>query len=32
MGGDAFLAMGKPNNGGTKLFSVSGHVKSSRQL
>ncbi len=26
MGGDAFLAMGKPNNGGTKLFSVSGHV------
>jgi NADH-quinone oxidoreductase subunit F len=25
-GGDAFLAMGKPNNGGTKLFSVSGHV------
>lgn len=26
MGGDAFLAVGKPNNGGTKLFSVSGHV------
>lgn len=26
MGGDAFLALGKPNNGGTKLFSVSGHV------
>ena len=26
-GGDAFLALGKPNNGGTKLFSVSGHVK-----
>jgi NADH-quinone oxidoreductase subunit F len=25
-GGDAFLNMGKPNNGGTKLFSVSGHV------
>ncbi len=25
-GGDAFLAMGKPNNGGTKLFSVTGHV------
>ena len=25
-GGDAFLALGKPNNGGTKLFSVSGHV------
>jgi NADH-quinone oxidoreductase subunit F len=27
-GGDAFLALGKPNNGGTKLFSVSGHVNS----
>jgi NADH-quinone oxidoreductase subunit F len=26
-GGDAFLAMGKPNNGGTKIFSVSGHVE-----
>ncbi|MEP7329547.1 MAG: NADH-quinone oxidoreductase subunit NuoF [Betaproteobacteria bacterium] len=25
-GGDAFLALGKPNNGGTKLFSVSGDV------
>ena len=25
-GGEAFLNMGKPNNGGTKLFSVSGHV------
>jgi len=25
-GGDAFLALGKPNSGGTKLFSVSGHV------
>ena len=25
-GGAAFLALGKPNNGGTKLFSVSGHV------
>ena len=25
-GADAFLALGKPNNGGTKLFSVSGHV------
>ena len=25
-GGEAFLALGKPNNGGTKLFSVSGHV------
>ncbi|VAX13933.1 NADH-ubiquinone oxidoreductase chain F [hydrothermal vent metagenome] len=25
-GGQWFLDMGKPNNGGTKLFSVSGHV------
>jgi NADH-quinone oxidoreductase subunit F len=25
-GADAFLALGKPNNGGTKVFSVSGHV------
>jgi NADH-quinone oxidoreductase subunit F len=25
-GGRAFLELGKPNNGGTKLFSVSGHV------
>jgi len=25
-GADAFLAMGRPNNGGTKLFSVTGHV------
>lgn len=25
-GPDAYLAAGKPNNGGTKLFSVSGHV------
>ena len=25
-GGDAFLSLGKPNNGGTKLFSVSGNV------
>ncbi|MFM2408118.1 MAG: hypothetical protein RL358_860 [Pseudomonadota bacterium] len=25
-GGQAFLEIGKPNNGGTKLFSVSGHV------
>ena len=25
-GGDAFLTLGKPNNGGTKLFSVTGHV------
>ena len=26
MGGQSFLELGKPNNGGTKLFSVSGHV------
>jgi len=26
MGADAYLGTGKPNNGGTKLFSVSGHV------
>jgi NADH-quinone oxidoreductase subunit F len=26
-GADAFLGMGKPNNGGTKIFSVSGHVE-----
>lgn len=26
MGGDDYLNLGKPNNGGTKLFSVSGHV------
>lgn len=26
MGGESFLNLGKPNNGGTKLFSVSGHV------
>ena len=25
-GGEAFLALGRPNNGGTKLFSVTGHV------
>ena len=25
-GPDAYLALGKPNNGGTKLFSVTGHV------
>ena len=25
-GCDAFLALGRPNNGGTKLFSVTGHV------
>ncbi|MDR2925982.1 MAG: SLBB domain-containing protein, partial [Azoarcus sp.] len=26
MGGEAFQNLGKPNSGGTKLFSVSGHV------
>lgn len=26
MGSEAYLAAGKPNNGGSKLFSVSGHV------
>ncbi|WP_153109038.1 NADH-quinone oxidoreductase subunit NuoF [Propionivibrio limicola] len=26
LGGDAFLNAGKPNNGGTKIFSISGHV------
>ncbi|MCX7672476.1 MAG: NADH-quinone oxidoreductase subunit NuoF [Thiobacillaceae bacterium] len=26
-GGQAFLELGKPNNGGTKIFSVSGHVE-----
>jgi NADH-quinone oxidoreductase subunit F len=26
IGGSAYLEIGKPNNGGTKLFSVSGHV------
>ncbi len=25
-GADAFLALGRPNNGGTRLFSVTGHV------
>ncbi|MDE1982365.1 MAG: NADH-quinone oxidoreductase subunit NuoF [Betaproteobacteria bacterium] len=25
-GGEAFLELGKPNNGGSKIFSVSGHV------
>jgi NADH-quinone oxidoreductase subunit F len=25
-GGQAFLELGKPNNGGTKIFSMSGHV------
>ncbi|MCL1824833.1 MAG: NADH-quinone oxidoreductase subunit NuoF [Betaproteobacteria bacterium] len=27
MGGKAFQGLGKPNNGGAKLFSVSGHVR-----
>ena len=31
-GGDAFLELGRPNNGGTKIFSVSGDVDASRQL
>ena len=26
MGGETFLELGKPNNGGMKLFSISGHV------
>ncbi|MDR3214532.1 MAG: NADH-quinone oxidoreductase subunit NuoF [Azoarcus sp.] len=26
LGGQAFLELGKPNNGGSKIFSVSGHV------
>src|SRR5205085_12358593 len=26
-GADGFLSMGKPNNGGTKIFPVSGHVE-----
>lgn len=26
MGGESYLNIGKPNNGGSKLFSVSGHV------
>ena len=26
MGGESYLNLGKPNNGGTKLFSISGHV------
>jgi len=26
IGGDSYLSLGKPNNGGTKLYSVSGHV------
>ncbi|HWV17924.1 MAG TPA: NADH-quinone oxidoreductase subunit NuoF [Rhodocyclaceae bacterium] len=26
MGGEKYLNLGKPNNGGTKLFSISGHV------
>ena len=30
--GKWFADLGKPNNGGTKIFSVSGHVETSRQL
>jgi NADH-quinone oxidoreductase subunit F len=26
LGGQGFLELGKPNNGGTKIFSISGHV------
>ena len=26
-GGEAYLQMGKPNNGGTKIFSISGDVE-----
>jgi NADH-quinone oxidoreductase subunit F len=26
LGGEGFLNLGKPNNGGTKIFSISGHV------
>ncbi len=26
-GGEAYLNLGKPNNGGTKIFSIAGHVK-----
>lgn len=26
-GGDKFMALGKPNNGGSKIFSISGHVE-----
>ena len=31
-GADAFLTLGKPNNGGTKIFSVSGDVEAPGQL
>ena len=31
-GGEKFLQLGKPNNGGTKLFSVSGHVEQARAI
>jgi NADH-quinone oxidoreductase subunit F len=31
-GADWFLGLGKPNNGGTKCFSVSGHVNKPRNL
>ncbi len=31
-GGQAYLECGKPNNGGTKMFSVSGRCESAREL
>ena len=31
-GGEAYLELGKPNNGGTKIFSVSGDVEQPGQL
>jgi hypothetical protein len=31
-GAEWFLGMGKPNNGGTKIFSISGHVRQAGQL
>ncbi len=31
-GADAFLNLGRPNNGGTKIFSVSGRRRAARQL
>ena len=31
-GGEAFLELGKPNNGGTKIFSVVGRRRAARQL
>jgi NADH-quinone oxidoreductase subunit F len=31
-GGDWFLNLGKPNNGGTKCFSISGHVQNPQNI